>query len=221
MAARMRCRERLLQHRRSGKNSSPFVAASSWRVQGGAPAARSPCAGRMIVAAVQAGRSLISHVYRTNADRPIAGAALPGRPARAWLEGLSDRRDCIAAPAPEPTGLAAARGAHPVTGVTRVAHRSRAQDHPRLSSLDPGMQRQSVLRRGRNASRRRPACWTIWSLTDVALHDFSEGSGGPAVRVPGPPTVDHSGTASPDPPNSLGKSFSFGKPSRIGSTVSE
>ena len=30
----------------------------------------------------------------------------------------------------------------------------------------------------------------------------------------------YSGTVSPEPPNSAGKSFSFGKPSRIGSTVS-
>src|SRR5262249_26248325 len=30
----------------------------------------------------------------------------------------------------------------------------------------------------------------------------------------------HSGTTSPEPPNSLGKSFSFGSPSRIGQTVS-
>ena len=30
----------------------------------------------------------------------------------------------------------------------------------------------------------------------------------------------YSGMASPEPPNSAGKSFSFGRPSRIGSTVS-
>ena len=33
------------------------------------------------------------------------------------------------------------------------------------------------------------------------------------------PTV-YSATTSPEPPNSAGKSFSFGNPSRIGSTVS-
>jgi RimJ/RimL family protein N-acetyltransferase len=32
--------------------------------------------------------------------------------------------------------------------------------------------------------------------------------------------LDHSRMVSPEPPNSLGKSFSFGRPSRIGSTVS-
>ncbi len=31
----------------------------------------------------------------------------------------------------------------------------------------------------------------------------------------------YSAITSPEPPNSFGKSFSFGKPSRIGSTVSE
>jgi hypothetical protein len=34
-------------------------------------------------------------------------------------------------------------------------------------------------------------------------------------------TSTYSGTASPEPPNSLGKSFSLGSPSRIGKTVSE
>ena len=35
------------------------------------------------------------------------------------------------------------------------------------------------------------------------------------------PTLPYSRTISPDPPNSAGKSFSLGRPSRIGNTVSE
>jgi GNAT superfamily N-acetyltransferase len=44
---------------------------------------------------------------------------------------------------------------------------------------------------------------------------WSGAAGRPRTAV-----ASHSATISPDPPNSLGKSFSFGKPSRIGSTVS-
>ena len=43
------------------------------------------------------------------------------------------------------------------------------------------------------------------------------GGRNPALRRQQPA---YSGTVSPEPPNSAGKSFSFGKPSRIGSTVS-
>ncbi len=44
------------------------------------------------------------------------------------------------------------------------------------------------------------------------------GSAGPCRGGDGVP--NYSGTTSPEPPNSAGKSFSFGSPSRIGSTVS-
>lgn len=37
---------------------------------------------------------------------------------------------------------------------------------------------------------------------------------------PRPESVAYSATTSPEPPNSAGKSFSFGSPSRMGSTVS-